>query len=283
MLQIEKILTYGERLKNFLESENYHNQNISTFYAIIKRDSMVTLFLSKLSNGDKIKVIYVTYFLFKGYDENTIIEIVNNLKYYEVTQYINPGYREELCEDCYGNGRIDCNNCDGDGDFVCDNCEGSGNVTCSECDGDGTMNWDESGDFEDCSSCDGEGVESCHECDGDGRITCNSCDGDGDYDCDTCDGTGQIESDDEFFDEETISIAYVNTDNSPNIEFGTLMDSTEYENFEEGKDYPLILNRVEFDRNTSRDDLERKYKTEMDEYIVIIENGVINEYPFKVM
>ena len=35
---------------------------------------MVKLFLSKLSNGDKIKVIYATYFLLKDFNE---IEIKN--------------------------------------------------------------------------------------------------------------------------------------------------------------------------------------------------------------
>ena len=36
MLQIEKIITYAQRLKNFLEEENYHKNNISIFINQLK-------------------------------------------------------------------------------------------------------------------------------------------------------------------------------------------------------------------------------------------------------
>jgi hypothetical protein len=274
MLQIEKIITYAQRLKNFLEEENYHRNNISIFIIQLKRDDMVTLFLSKLSNGDKVKVAYATYFLLKDFNEIEIKNIINNLRYYVLKVYNEPDYEQESCDDCNGYGRESCDSCNGDGDVECDECEGTGELECSSCDGSG-----EGSDGETCDRCDGSGEESCYSCNGDGRITCGACDGDGDFECQTCYGTGEVESNEKSYDEEIQLVAYVKTNDTPDIELQELMDIDQFEKIENQFDYEGVIIKHFYGKTETEYSLYQKYRIEMDDYFIFEDEGKIDDYP----
>jgi hypothetical protein len=274
MLQIEKIITYAQRLKNFLEEENYHKNNISIFINQLKRDDMVTLFLSKLSNGDKVKVAYATYFLLKDFNEIEIKNIINNLRYYVLKVYNEPDYEQESCDDCNGYGRESCDSCNGDGDVECDECEGTGQLECSSCDGSG-----EGSDGETCDRCDGSGEESCYSCNGDGRITCGACDGDGDFECQTCYGTGEVESNEKSYDEEIQLVAYVKTNDTPDIELQELMDIDQFEKIENQFDYEGVIIKHFYGKTETEYSLYQKYRIEMDDYFIFEDEGKIDDYP----
>jgi hypothetical protein len=274
MLQIEKIITYAQRLKNFLEEENYHKNNISIFINQLKRDDMVTLFLSKLSNGDKVKVAYATYFLLKDFNDIEIKNIINNLRYYVLKVYNEPDYEQESCDDCNGYGRESCDRCNGDGDVECDECEGTGELECSSCDGSG-----EGSDGETCDRCDGSGEESCYSCNGDGRITCGDCDGDGDFECQTCYGTGEVESNEKSYDEEIQLVAYVKTNDTPDIELQELMDIDQFEKIENQFDYEGVIIKHFYGKTETEYSLYQKYRIEMDDYFIFEDEGKIDDYP----
>jgi hypothetical protein len=274
MLQIEKIITYAQRLKNFLEEENYHKNNISIFINQLKRDDMVTLFLSKLSNGDKVKVAYATYFLLKDFNDIEIKNIINNLRYYVLKVYNEPDYEQESCDDCNGYGRESCDSCNGDGDVECDECEGTGELECSSCDGSG-----EGSDGETCDRCDGSGEESCYSCNGDGRITCGACDGDGDFECQTCYGTGEVESNEQSYDEEIQLVAYVKTNDTPDIELQELMDIDQFEKIENQFDYEGVIIIHYYGKTETEYSLYQKYRIEMDDYYIFEDEGKIDDYP----
>jgi hypothetical protein len=274
MLQIEKIITYAQRLKNFLEEENYHKNNISIFINQLKRDDMVTLFLSKLSNGDKVKVAYATYFLLKDFNDIEIKNIINNLRYYVLKVYNEPDYEQESCDDCNGYGRESCDSCNGDGDVECDECEGTGQLECSSCDGSG-----EGSDGETCDRCDGSGEESCYSCNGDGRITCGACDGDGDFECQTCYGTGEVESNEKSYDEEIQLVAYVKTNDTPDIELQELMDIDQFEKIENQFDYEGVIIKHFYGKTETEYSLYQKYRIEMDDYFIFEDEGKIDDYP----
>jgi len=275
MLQIEKIITYAQRLKTFLEGENYHTYNITTFINILKKDDMVTLFLSKLSNGDKVKVAYATYYLLKDFNEIEVKNIINNLRYYELRVYNEPDYEEESCDDCSGHGREDCDSCHGDGDIECDECEGTGQLECSSCDGSG-----EESDGETCYRCDGSGEESCYSCGGDGRVTCGACDGDGDFECQTCRGSGEVEGNELAYDEEILLVAYVKKSDTPEIELNEVMDNDDYEKIQRGLDHSGIIIRHFYGKTETEYSLYQKYRIEMDDYYIFESEGKIDDYPW---
>ena len=279
MLQIEKIITYGERLKFFLQEENYHTYNLTTFIAIIKKDDMVKLFLSKLSNGNKIKVIYATYFLLKDFNEIEIKNIINNLRYYELKIYNEPDYEQESCDDCNGHGREDCDNCNGIGEIECYECDGTGELSCPRCDGEGETS-DGEGESETCERCDGDGTTTCYGCAGNGQNTCDSCNGDGDFECQTCDGTGEVESNEKSYDEEVHYVAYVKTDETPEIELWEVMDIDQFNKIEDNFDYPCVIKKSYYGKTETEYTMYQKYKVELDEYMIFEDEGKIDDYPY---
>jgi hypothetical protein len=278
MLQIEKIITYAQRLKNFLEEENYHKNNISIFIVQIKRDDMVNLFLSKLSNGDKVKVAYATYFLLKDFNEIEIKNIINNLRYYVLKIYNDPEYEQESCDDCNGYGRESCDTCDNSGDVECYECEGEGELECTRCDGSGEES-DGEGESEPCDRCDGNGTNICDSCEGSGKVECSNCDGDGDFECQTCYGTGEVESNEKSYDEVIQLVAYVKTNDTPDIELQELMDIDQFEKIENRFDYEGVIIKHFYGKTETEYSLYQKYRIEMDDYFIFEDEGKIDEYP----
>lgn len=225
MITDSQLNGYSERLLSFMQNSS----DLGVIYLqliahTVKNDHFIETFLSKLSLYDKVRVIYYTYFLSKGYKQDDIFILLDKIYIYVVEDYDDREYIETECNECYGdgyvecsecygNGKESCDTCDGEGSVECDMCDGSGNEDCGYCDGKGSeTEEDDEGDEIDveCVHCDGKGTERCNECGGSGNFECYSCEGTGDENCrkcegsgneycDQCEGNGQVQSDEEFY------------------------------------------------------------------------------------
>jgi hypothetical protein len=190
----------------------------------VKTDHIIEMFLSKLSLYDKVRVIYYTYFLSKGFKQDDIFILLDKIYIYTVEDYEEKEYVDHECNECYSNGYVDCSSCDGSARETCGTCDGEETVDCDSCNGEGTQECgycdgkgseteeDDEGDETEveCVHCDGEGTEKCDSCGGSGNFECYSCggkgfedcrqcDGNGSESCDYCEGSGQVQSDEEYY------------------------------------------------------------------------------------
>jgi hypothetical protein len=190
----------------------------------VKTDHIIEMFLSKLSLYDKVRVIYYTYFLSKGFKQDDIFILLDKIYIYTVEDYEEKEYIALECNECYGDGYVECDSCDGSTRETCSTCDGEETVDCDSCNGEGTQECgycdgkgseteeDDEGDetevecvhcdgrgAEECNSCGGSGNFECYSCNGKGFEECNRCEGLGSESCDYCSGNGKVQSDEEYY------------------------------------------------------------------------------------
>jgi hypothetical protein len=225
MITDSQLNGYAERVLSFMQnSSDVGTIHLRLLSDTVKNDHVIEMFLSKLDLYDKVRVMYYTYFLSKGYKQDDIFILLDKIYIYTVEDYDEKSYVDQECNECYGDGYVECSSCDGsaredcsscDGDMTvdCDSCNGSGTEECGYCDGKGSeTEEDDEGDetevecvhcdgrgTEDCDSCGGSGNFECHSCDGKGFEDCSHCEGNGNEPCEYCDGAGQAQSDDEYY------------------------------------------------------------------------------------
>lgn len=225
MITDSQLNGYAERVLFFMQnSSDVRTIHLQLLAHTVKNDHIIERFLSKLDLYDKVRVMYYTYFLSKGYKPDDIFILLDKIYIYTVEDYDEKSYVDHECNKCYGVGYVECDSCDGssretcstcDGDTTvdCDNCNGSGTEKCGYCDGKGseTEEDDEGDETEvECVRCDGRGTEECGYCGGSGNFECHSCNGKGFEDCsrcegsasescDYCSGNGEVQSDEEYY------------------------------------------------------------------------------------
>lgn len=225
MITDSQLNGYAERVLSFMQnSSDVEIIHLQLLAHTVKNDHIIEMFLSKLSLYDKVRVIYYTYFLSKGFKQDDIFILLDKIYIYTVEDYDEKSYVDLECNECYSDGSVECSSCDGstrdtcstcDGEETvdCDSCNGSGTEECGYCDGKGTeTEEDDEGDETEveCVHCDGEGTEKCNSCGGSGNFECyscngkgfedcNQCDGNGSESCDYCEGSGQVQSDSEYY------------------------------------------------------------------------------------
>jgi hypothetical protein len=216
---------YAERVLSFMQnSSDVGTIHLQLLAHTVKTDHIIEMFLSKLSLYDKVRVIYYTYFLSKGFKQDDIFILLDKIYIYTVEDYEEKSYVDHECNECYSNGYVDCSSCDGSGRETCGECDGEETVDCDSCNGEGTQECgycdgkgseteeDDEGDetevecvhcdgrgSEECDSCGGSGNFECYSCNGEGFEDCRQCDGNGSESCDYCEGSGQVQSDEEYY------------------------------------------------------------------------------------
>lgn len=212
MSNFNQLYNVARVIANFAKNE--YGESFIGFYKLkgLSKDHLVELLMSKIqSDTDKIKTIYITYFILnREIQPQEIEKIINNLYVLVVDVYEDKnridveceycgGSAEEECDTCSGDGSIDCRYCDGDGSVECYDCDGNGTEECRWCDGSGTETETEEDDEGDeievevsCSNCGGSGNEHCRSCGGDGTFECVECNGKGSESCGDCGGYGQV-------------------------------------------------------------------------------------------
>jgi len=267
---------------------------------LVKQDHLVQLLISKATTDiDKIKVLYITFFILNRNIENEQIEnILNNL--YVLTVYLYEdknhidvecdecgGSGEQECRECSGDGSIDCRYCDGDGEIECYDCYGEKTEECRWCDGSGTETEedDEGEEIEvACSSCDGKGTEDCRSCGGQGSYECEECGSRGTESCGECGGYGQVsceycndgyvETSEEYYNVEKRTIVMYGTNADQYV--GKIMTTDEYSEIEyddEIFEYELTLNSRHI-QEENYDYEEKRRQFDMDDDFVQIEDLV---------
>ena len=225
MITDSQLNGYAERVLSFMQnSSDVRTIHLQLLAHTVKNDHIIELFLSKLDLYDKVRVMYYTYFLSKGYKQDDIFILLDKIYIYTVEDYDEKSYAELECNECYGTGYVECDSCDGssretcstcDGEETvdCDSCNGSGTEECGYCDGKGSeTEEDDEGDetevecvhcdgqgTEECDSCGGSGNFECYSCNGKGFEDCNRCEGSGSESCDYCSGNGEVQSDEEYY------------------------------------------------------------------------------------
>ena len=225
MITDSQLNGYAERVLSFMRnSSDVGTIHLQLLSHTVKNDHIIEMFLSKLSLYDKVRVIYYTYFLSKGFKQDDIFILLDKIYIYTVEDYDEKSYVDLECNECYSDGSVECSSCDGstrdtcstcDGEETvdCDSCNGSGTEECGYCDGKGSeTEEDDEGDetevecvhcdgrgSEECNSCGGSGNFECYSCNGKGFEDCNQCDGNGSESCDYCEGSGQVQSDSEYY------------------------------------------------------------------------------------
>ena len=197
MITDSQLNGYSERFLDFVK--NSSGNEIITLHKlsyIVRQDSMIQMFFSKLNFYDIVRVIYYTYFLSKGVKQDDIFIFLDKIYIYILNDYDDKSYISVECSQCYGEGHYGCLECDGTGNETCYTCDGDKSVNCEECSGSGK---------EQCYYCEGEGSKTeedskgnevevnCWNCDGKGKHSCSGCYGDGNYVCDDCLGRGTID------------------------------------------------------------------------------------------
>jgi hypothetical protein len=225
MITDSQLNGYAERVLSFMQnSSDVGTIHLQLLAHTVKTDHIIEMFLSKLSLYDKVRVIYYTYFLSKGFKQDDIFILLDKIYIYTVEDYEEKEYVDHECNECYSNGYVDCSSCDGSARETCGTCDGEETVDCDSCNGEGTQECgycdgkgseteeDDEGDETEveCVHCDGEGTEKCDSCGGSGNFECYSCggkgfedcrqcDGNGSESCDYCEGSGQVQSDEEYY------------------------------------------------------------------------------------
>ncbi len=110
-------------------------------------------------------------------------------------------------------------------------------------------------------------------------MECSNCDGDGDFECQTCYGTGEVESNEQSYDEEIQLVAYVKTNDTPDIELQELMDIDQFEKIENQFDYEGVIIKHFYGKTETEYSLYQKYRIEMDDYYIFEDEGKIDDYP----
>jgi hypothetical protein len=216
---------YAERVLSFMQnSSDVGTIHLQLLAHTVKTDHIIEMFLSKLSLYDKVRVIYYTYFLSKGFKQDDIFILLDKIYIYTVEDYEEKLYIDLECNECYGDGYVECDSCDGSTRETCGTCDGEETVDCDSCNGEGTQECgycdgkgseteeDDEGDetevecvhcdgrgAEECDSCGGSGNFECYSCNGKGFEDCNRCDGNGSESCDYCEGSGKVQSDEEYY------------------------------------------------------------------------------------
>ncbi len=225
MITDSQLNGYAERVLSFMQnSSDVGTIHLQLLAHTVKTDHIIEMFLSKLSLYDKVRVIYYTYFLSKGFKQDDIFILLDKIYIYTVEDYEEKSYVDHECNECYSNGYVDCSSCDGSGRETCGECDGEETVDCDSCNGEGTQECgycdgkgseteeDDEGDetevecvhcdgrgSEECDSCGGSGNFECYSCNGEGFEDCRQCDGNGSESCDYCEGSGQVQSDEEYY------------------------------------------------------------------------------------
>jgi len=267
---------------------------------LINSDHLVQLLMTKVPNViDKIKTIYIAYFVLNQRLEPSQIEnILNNLYVLEVDIYEDKNRIYVTCDMCDGDGEIECRYCDGDGNIDCRYCDGDGEIECYECDGDGneecrycdgsgtetdTEEDDEGEEVEvevSCGGCSGSGNEECRSCGGDGTFECSECEGKGTEKCDECEGYGKhwceyceegyTESNDEYYKVETRNIVMYGTSGSKYVD--KVMTLSEFEDIESDPDifeYDMTINST-YHQNEDTNYEDERSNYDMDDDFVIV-------------
>jgi hypothetical protein len=270
---------------------------------LVSNDHFGQLIMSKAPTiADKLKIIITSWFIINQpkIKPEDINRIISNLYVLNVEIYDEMRYKDETCEQCGGDGWEECSNCDGSGKDECRYCDGNGTEECHSCDGEGTEECrycdgkgteteteedDEGDEVEvevECVHCDGEGAERCRDCGGSGNFDCgtcegtgyeecNSCDGSGSNNCDYCGGSGEVESDEYYYNVE--SVKYLVLGKSLEKYLGgpitkEMFDNIEYD--DASFDYYMILKSSSY---MSEDDVdETNRQNGMEESFVIIED-----------
>lgn len=225
MITDSQLNGYAERVLSFMQnSSDVGTIHLQLLAHTVKTDHIIEMFLSKLSLYDKVRVIYYTYFLSKGFKQDDIFILLDKIYIYTVEDYEEKLYIDLECNECYGDGYVECDSCDGSTRETCGTCDGEETVDCDSCNGEGTQECgycdgkgseteeDDEGDetevecvhcdgrgAEECDSCGGSGNFECYSCNGKGFEDCNRCDGNGSESCDYCEGSGKVQSDEEYY------------------------------------------------------------------------------------
>jgi len=283
--------SYGERFLSFMQnSSDVESIHLQLIAHTVKNDHFIEMFLSKLGLYDKVRVIYYTYFLGKGFKQDDIFILLDKIYLYVVEDYDDREYIDIECNECYGDGYVECTECegsgketcracDGEGSEECNTCDGSGNENCGYCDGKGseTEEDDEGDEIEvECVHCDGEGTErcddcggagefECYSCDGNGTENCSKCDGSGSEYCEYCDGNGQVQSDEEFYTNH-LTFYRATLDNS----LFSIEDPMEDDEKIDELEYDILLSTKRSNRDVSVSDVESEYGTDDWHRVVVV-------------
>lgn len=261
---------------------------------LIKGDHLVQLLISKAQTEiDKIKVIYISFFILNRTIEPQEIEkILNNLYVLVVDLYEDKNKIDVECGECDGSGEVRCDECSGDGSIDCKYCDGDGEIECYECSGDGTEDcrWcdgskteteedDEGEEIEvACSCCDGSGNEDCRNCGGQGSFGCEECSSSGTITCNDCGGYGEVtcpycydgydESDEEYYRVEKRTIIMYGTNAQEYV--GKIMSTDDYSEIEYDEDifeYEFSLNSRYFQEQGMDYDDQRNHFGMEDDFV----------------
>lgn len=301
MLNLNQLYKIANAIAPYAKQE-FGNSFIG-FYKLkklIKGDHLVQLLMSKANADiDKIKVLYITFFILnRTLNDEQIENILNNLYVLTVFLYEDKnnikvdcgfcdGSGEQECGECSGDGRIDCVYCDGEGETECYECSGDGTEECRCCDGSKTETEedDEGEEIEvSCSCCDGKGTEDCRSCGGQGTFECDQCGSSGTKTCDDCGGYGNIgcvycdegfeDSDEEYYNVERRAIVMYGTNAQEYVgKIMTIDDFSEIEYDNEIFEYEFTLNSKYIQEETY-DYEEKRSQYDMEDDFVEIEDIV---------
>lgn len=170
----QKISLAFKYMKSEMSSRENKKPGASFIYHNILQSTFLKPIFSDLTGEEVVKVSFIVFYLFNGFDLESSKFKSENLYFTSITSINDVENEIERCVECEGMGQLDCIPCDQSGSVDCEECEGSGELE------------DENGDFEECNYCGGHGSLTCDECYGDSAVTCDECGGDGEYE------TGEI-------------------------------------------------------------------------------------------
>lgn len=271
-MEFRQIYSLAKALADLTESEVTGAITRTKIKSLATSDHFGQLILSRApTTADKLKVILTSWFIINQprIKPEDINRMINNLYILTVEMYDENTHKIEECHECYGDGHQDCGHCDGTGKQDCRYCDGEGKVECDTCIGEGTEECvycdgkgteteedDEGDEVEvECGHCDGEGAVRCSDCGGQGNFecdtcnatgteSCDSCDGGGAESCDGCGGSGEIESDEYYYEVETIFYLVLGKSLEKYIDEPLPKDMFDnIENDDSSFDYYMILKR----------------------------------------
>ena len=273
-------------------------------------DHFGQLIMSKApTTADKLKIILTSWFIINkpNLKPEDINRIINNLYVLTVEMYDEMGYKSETCGDCGGDGYDNCGSCDGSGEQDCRYCDGEGTEECYDCSGEGSQECgycdgkgteteedDEGDEVEvECAHCDGEGAQRCDSCGGQGNYSCGTCEGSGTEECDSCEGngtedcsycggSGDVESNEYYYNVETIDYLIIGKTLEKYIDEPLpkkTFDDIEYD--DPSFDYYMIIRRYSNMSEEDVDDTRKQYGME-DDFVIIQDVNKLEELSIRV-
>jgi hypothetical protein len=171
----QKISLLFKYMKTEMKSRGNKKPGVSFIVSNVMNSKFLKPVFSDSSAEEIVKIGFIVFFLFNGFDLESAIFKSENLYFASITEI---GDEEEEIETC--------DICDGTGMYECNECSGTGLQMCTTCDGTGETEIDLDSESVECPDCYGSGDMFCDECYGESQVSCEECDGEGEI------NTGEI-------------------------------------------------------------------------------------------